>query len=439
MKSSADTDIQRMAEKIQELTDREKKLEKQKSELTEYNVHQRIELQRKILECETELAKIIEKIPRIEDRLTIEQENEKKKQIIELQRKIKQNDSSVAVCIKCLETMKKTAEEWPNLTQIEGYEIIFDVLEEYQKVRETIRIQTGRASNIKKEVETSKRDLEKLNSRLPTNEENKIIKQLNEEIDQFNPKELMKKVIQNIYKSKKIQIHENCRIYILFMIWMCREYYNRRRNIKTKIICIDEVQDVATVEIELLKNVLPEETKWNLYGDMMQRSATYKEEILNDNFWEPLTELVNGDFYSLDVNYRNAVEIVQYCNEVFQKNITPMGIKGDVIEDGLSECLTEFEENIQRAKDSEEFPSVAIILKKLEPTEVSLYRNEIEIWTDLEVSIGEIVEKKIPILDVKMAKGMEFRYVVVDPDEMTENDKYIAYTRAMEKLYIVEE
>ena len=38
-----------------------------------------------------------------------------------------------------------------------------------------------------------------------------------------------------------------------------------------------------------------------------------------------------------------------------------------------------------------------------------------------------------------MAKGMEFRYVVVDPDEMTENDKYIAYTRAMEKLYIVEE
>ena len=439
MKSSADTDIQRMAEKIQELTDREKKLEKQMSELTEYNVPQRIELQRKILECETELAKIIEKIPRIEDRLTIEQENEKKKQIIELQRKIKQNDSSVAVCIKCLETMKKTAEEWPNLTQIEGYEIIFDVLEEYQKVRETIRIQTGRASNIKKEVETSKRELEKLNSRLPTNEENKIIKQLNEEIDQFNPKELMKKVIQNIYKSKKIQIHENCRIYILFMIWMCREYYNRRRNIKTKIICIDEVQDVATVEIELLKNVLPEETKWNLYGDMMQRSATYKEEILNDNFWEPLTELVNGDFYSLDVNYRNAVEIVQYCNEVFQKNITPMGIKGDVIEDGLSECLTEFEENIQRAKDSEEFPSVAIILKKLEPTEVSLYRNEIEIWTDLEVSIGEIVEKKIPILDVKMAKGMEFRYVVVDPDEMTENDKYIAYTRAMEKLYIVEE
>lgn len=249
----------------------------------------------------------------------------------------------------------------------------------------------------------------------------------------------MKKVIQNIYKSKKIQIHENCRIYILFMIWMCREYYNRCRNIKTKIICIDEVQDVATVEIELLKNVLPEETKWNLYGDMMQRSATYKEEILNDNFWEPLTELVNGDFYSLDVNYRNAVEIVQYCNEVFQKNITPMGIKGDVIEDGLSGCLTEFEEDIQRAKDSEEFPSVAIILKKLEPTEVSLYRNEIEIWTDLEVSIGEIVEKKIPILDVKMAKGMEFRYVVVDPDEMTENDKYIAYTRAMEKLYIVEE
>ena len=81
----------------------------------------------------------------------------------------------------------------------------------------------------------------------------------------------------------------------------------------------------------------------------------------------------------------------------------------------------------------------AIILKNLEPSSISLYKDEIESWTNLEVSVGKIVEGKIPILDVKMAKGMEFRYVVVDPEEMTENDKYIAYTRAMEKLYIVEE
>lgn len=220
------------------------------------------------------------------------------------------------------------------------------------------------------------------------------------------------------------------------MIWMCREYYNRCRNVKTKIICIDEVQDVSTVEIELLKNVLPEEIKWNLYGDMMQRSAVYKEEISNENFWKPLTKLVNADFYSLDVNYRNAVEIVQHCNEAFQKNITPMGIKGEANVSGLSWCLTEFEEDIQDAK---EFPSVAIILKNLESASFSLYKNEIETWSDLKVSIGEIVEEKIPILDVKMTKGMEFRYVLVDPEGMTENEKYIAYTRAMEKLYVVEE
>lgn len=439
MKASEDTDVQRMAKKIQELTAEEEKLEKQKSKLTAYNVSQKIELQRKILECETELALIVEEIPKVEDRLTIEQENEKKKQIVELQREIKQNNSSMAVCIKCLETMKKTDEEWPDLTRIEGHEIISDVIEEYQKVKETIRIQTGRANNIRKEIDAAKQELDKLNNQLPTNEENKIIRQLNEKIESFSPTVLMKQVIAEIYKRQKIKIHENCRIYILFMIWMCREYYNRRRNIKNKIVCIDEVQDVSTVEVELLKNVLPEETKWNLYGDMMQRSTIYKEELSNKNFWEPLTKLVNADFYSLDVNYRNAVEIVRYCNEVFQKNITPMGIKGDVLEGGLSGCLTEFEKDIQRASDSEEFPGVAIILKNLEPSSISLYKDEIESWTNLEVSVGKIVEGKIPILDVKMAKGMEFRYVVVDPEEMTENDKYIAYTRAMEKLYIVEE
>ena len=439
MKASEDTDVQRMAKKIQELTAEEEKLEKQKSKLTAYNVSQKIELQRKILECETELALIVEEIPKVEDRLTIEQENEKKKQIVELQREIKQNNSSMAVCIKCLETMKKTDEEWPDLTRIEGHEIISDIIEEYQKVKETIRIQTGRANNIRKEIDAAKQELDKLNNQLPTNEENKIIRQLNEKIESFSPTVLMKQVIAEIYKRQKIKIHENCRIYILFMIWMCREYYNRRRNIKNKIVCIDEVQDVSTVEVELLKNVLPEETKWNLYGDMMQRSTIYKEELSNKNFWEPLTKLVNADFYSLDVNYRNAVEIVRYCNEVFQKNITPMGIKGDVLEGGLSGCLTEFEKDIQRASDSEEFPGVAIILKNLEPSSISLYKDEIESWTNLEVSVGKIVEGKIPILDVKMAKGMEFRYVVVDPEEMTENDKYIAYTRAMEKLYIVEE
>lgn len=203
MKTSENTDVRRMAAKIQELTSEEERLEEQKLKLTAYNIPEKIELQRKILECETELAEIVDKIPKVEDRLTIEQENEKKKQIIELKREIKQNNSSVAVCIKCLKTMKKTDEEWPDLTQIEGHEIISDIIEEYQKSKETIRIQTGRANNIREEVDTAKQELDKLNNKLPTNEENKIIKQLNEEIEKFSPTGLMKKVIANIYKGKK--------------------------------------------------------------------------------------------------------------------------------------------------------------------------------------------------------------------------------------------
>lgn len=55
------------------------------------------------------------------------------------------------------------------------------------------------------------------------------------------------------------------------------------------------------------------------------------------------------------------------------------------------------------------------------------------------------LEKIIPInseftfyTTINQVKGLEFDSVIVFDDEMTENEKYIAYTRALNELYIVD-
>jgi superfamily I DNA/RNA helicase len=49
-----------------------------------------------------------------------------------------------------------------------------------------------------------------------------------------------------------------------------------------------------------------------------------------------------------------------------------------------------------------------------------------------------IEEGSVSILTVENAKGLEFETVYVMPDGMSRNEKYIAFTRALNELIIVE-
>ena len=40
--------------------------------------------------------------------------------------------------------------------------------------------------------------------------------------------------------------------------------------------------------------------------------------------------------------------------------------------------------------------------------------------------------------NVQTSKGMEYNTVIVDDKDMSKNEKYIAYTRALSELYILE-
>ncbi len=44
----------------------------------------------------------------------------------------------------------------------------------------------------------------------------------------------------------------------------------------------------------------------------------------------------------------------------------------------------------------------------------------------------------VSVLTVEMVKGLEFDHVLAIPQNMTDNEMYIAYTRALETLTVAE-
>ena len=50
---------------------------------------------------------------------------------------------------------------------------------------------------------------------------------------------------------------------------------------------------------------------------------------------------------------------------------------------------------------------------------------------------GKISKKKINIMTVYESKGLEFTCVAVADEDMTQNEKYIAYTRALKELALI--
>lgn len=56
---------------------------------------------------------------------------------------------------------------------------------------------------------------------------------------------------------------------------------------------------------------------------------------------------------------------------------------------------------------------------------------------DLEVLLANNGLKDYKVFAVKEVKGLEFKQIIVFDEDMTENERYIAYTRALMKLYVV--
>lgn len=246
---------------------------------------------------------------------------------------------------------------------------------------------------------------------------------------QFNEvtRNVMFKDLLNRYRLHKQKYQKtNYRHKIYLKLLYCSLYFARVMNPDT-FLNIDEAQDISIAEYHLLRMVLGEKCVFNLYGDINQSVYSYKGII----DWEDISDITEGNIYVLNENYRNTFQITDFCNKEFGAEVYPIGVSGeDVVESDTTAAVKWI---LDIKKTNPDF-RVAIIhrhgLKAIQECLRSLLAEE-------DVSWYSVDDKKLSVLSVETAKGLEFEAVVAIVDQMSNNEKYISYTRALDRLAVV--
>ena len=156
-----------------------------------------------------------------------------------------------------------------------------------------------------------------------------------------------------------------------------------------------------------------------LLGDFKQRI----EEKGFDSF--DCLSLNNFKRYDLNVNYRNAKEICDYLNETFKMKMMSVGVPGVVRKEKVN-----YKISIKNKEDR-----VAVIAKDSSCLNEINTKDKINIINPNE---GKIERGEINFLNISDVKGLEFETVVVICNGLTKAEKYLACSRALNELIVVE-
>ncbi len=180
---------------------------------------------------------------------------------------------------------------------------------------------------------------------------------------------------------------------------------------------IDEAQDISDCEYKLFQKI-NKKAAFNVFGDIAQNVTPWRG-VKN---W---SDTFNGfENYTLNQNYRNTNQIVQFVANTLQVDMQSIGFDGDEILSLSPRGLSAFFKNKKGLR--------AIICTK---ENKALYMKKS--YNDLGAK-GKVSRSKINIMSVYESKGLEFSAVAVIPDGMSNAEKYIAFTRALKTLAIVE-
>ncbi len=182
------------------------------------------------------------------------------------------------------------------------------------------------------------------------------------------------------------------------------------------LVFIDEGQDISAGEYALLRRI-HSDAAFAIFGDLRQNITPWR----GIGSWEELGLPV----YTLDQNYRNTNEIVDFVSAGSDVPMRPIGLHGAPVEHLRPRSVTAFFREQQGLK--------AVIARDeyLPLFEKRGYRAL--------SSAGKVSRTKINVMSVYESKGLEFSAVAVYDKGMTENEKYIAYTRALRELAIIED
>ena len=182
-------------------------------------------------------------------------------------------------------------------------------------------------------------------------------------------------------------------------------------------VFVDEGQDISPCEYELLRKI-NKKASFNIFGDIAQNVTPWRG-IADWNAYFPDYAL-----YELNQNYRNTNQIVTYVAKNLGIDMQSIGYDGPSVEKINAKGINAFFKDKKGLK--------AIICAESEKANwIKKSYNSLQ-------EKGKVSRSKINIMSVYESKGLEFTSVIVIPKGMSKSEKYIAFTRALKELAILE-
>ncbi len=182
------------------------------------------------------------------------------------------------------------------------------------------------------------------------------------------------------------------------------------------LVFIDEGQDISEGEYDLLRRIHGD-AAFNIFGDLKQNITPWR----GVKSWEKFSCPV----YFLDRNYRNTNEIVEYVSGVTDTQMRPIGLHGEPVK------------RVKLRRAGGYFrgkTGLKAIIAREEYLPLFAKRGYRALSSG-----GKLSKTGINVMSVYESKGLEFSVVAVYDRGMSENEKYISYTRALRELAILEE
>jgi len=267
---------------------------------------------------------------------------------------------------------------------------------------------------------------------LSWNELNEIRNLINKQvkIDQTVCEKVYREIIYEVTKTGKER--EEKLPYNRYLWLRVIDSYNGNLPIaQDKLLMIDEAQSIALTEYSLIRSLMPN-VILNLYGDVQQKTENER----GFGSWKEILKLGEYTVFNLNENYRNSKEITEYCNQELGLDMRPISLEIEAVR----ECVT-FQEFVQCLRQKSNLlgkETVAVISKNSKKIYQQIIRVDMSLKGKLVINDGgPIDQKKINIFKIEQVKGLEFHSVGVVENAMADNEKYIAYTRALNSLMVI--
>lgn len=305
-----------------------------------------------------------------------------------------------------------------------------EYLAKYRRAKKSVFEQSSIKEKLQLEVDKEQAELSNKGLILTPEEYERVI-----ELKNKYPKDITLHVFNELFnraimdKLLELDMKRSDKIYryeLYARVIFARMLWNKTVG-EEELICVDEGQDVSFCEYEaIIEQNQANKAYYNVYGDLNQRIKQGRGLAT----WEQLKTKLIAHQYELNENYRNTNQITQYCNEVFNFDMTLTGVEGEPVRNiTFKEMLDEL-----AVSAAAEDRTAVILPRAMSKTRVTRSTIVDAVKNNFSTKFDT---SKVSVMYVDEIKGIEFDRVYVVDEDMERNERYIAFTRALDKLTIV--